>query len=116
VCHQDLPSNFALKLQALLCGLYLKGRDWYDFGWYIAQQVAPNFAHLRAALDQMGPWKGTHPKVDREWLVERLNEKIATINWKDAARDVERFLRSQERASLKLWSARFFGAKVAQLQ
>ncbi len=33
---QDLPSNFALKLHALLCRPYVKGRDWFDFGWYVA--------------------------------------------------------------------------------
>ena len=31
VCAQDLPSNYALKLHALLCRPYLKGRDWFDF-------------------------------------------------------------------------------------
>src|SRR3546814_9297013 len=31
VRHQDLPSNFALKVHALLCRPYLKGRDWFDF-------------------------------------------------------------------------------------
>jgi len=35
VCHQDLSSNFALKIHALLCRPYLKGRDWYDFNWYV---------------------------------------------------------------------------------
>jgi len=39
VCHQDLPSNFALKIHALLCRPYLKGRDWYDFSWYISRKV-----------------------------------------------------------------------------
>ena len=31
VRHQDLSSNFALKIHALLCRKYVKGRDWYDF-------------------------------------------------------------------------------------
>lgn len=30
VCHQDLASNFALKIHALLCRPYIKGRDWYN--------------------------------------------------------------------------------------
>lgn len=115
LCHQDLPSNFALKLHALLCRPYLKGRDWYDFGWYIARKVSPNLPHLQAALDQTGPWKGTDLKVDPQWLVERLNEKIAAIDWKAAALDVGRFLGSTERESLKLWGSRFFSAKAAQL-
>jgi predicted nucleotidyltransferase component of viral defense system len=115
VCHQDLPSNFALKIHALLCRPYLKGRDWYDFSWYVKQNIRPNLPHLQAAIDQLGPWKGRQPEVGAQWLVDRLNEKIATIDWKAAAADVERFLGPTERESLKLWSARFFSSKAAQL-
>ena len=45
VCHQDLSSNFALKIHALLCRGFLKGRDWYDFNWYIKQKVSPNLPY-----------------------------------------------------------------------
>jgi predicted nucleotidyltransferase component of viral defense system len=115
VCHQDLPSNFALKIHALLCRPYLKGRDWYDFNWYISQKVRPNLPHLQAALDQYGPWKGKDPVVNTQWAIERLDEKISTIDWKAAAADVERFLDSNQRASLTLWSKRFFRTKAASL-
>jgi len=57
VCHQDLSSNFALKIHALLCRGYLKGRDWYDFNWYVKQGVSANLLHLENALYQYGPWK-----------------------------------------------------------
>jgi predicted nucleotidyltransferase component of viral defense system len=115
VCHQDLPSNFALKIHALLCRPYLKGRDWYDFNWYIRQNVRPNLAHLQSALDQLGPWKGQHPILNMPWVIDQLQNKIATIDWKAATEDVERFLGAAERDSLKLWSARFFNARAAQL-
>lgn len=115
ICHQDLPSNFALKLHALLCRPYLKGRDWYDFNWYIRQNVQPNLPHLQAALDQMGPWQGQHVVIDRQWVLEQLRNKIATIDWRAAAADVERFLGSAERESLKLWGVRFFSARADQL-
>jgi predicted nucleotidyltransferase component of viral defense system len=62
VCHQDLPSNFALKIHALLCRQYLKGRDWYDFNWYVKQNICPNYSHLQAAINQHGPWQDQkHP-------------------------------------------------------
>jgi len=44
-----------------------------------------------------------------------LTEKIAAIDWRAAAKDVERFLNSAERKSLSLWSEKFFRAKVEQL-
>lgn len=115
VCHQDLPSNFELKIHALLCRPYLKGRDWYDFSWYVRQKTQPNLPHLAAALHQMGPWKGDDLGVTAEWVAERLNEKVATIDWKSAAADVERFLGPADRASLALWSEEFFAAKIANL-
>lgn len=115
VCHQDMNSNFALKVHALLCRKYLKGRDWYDFNWYIAQGVAPNLLLLQNALVQYGPWKGQPLKIDREWLVEALAGKIASINWSDSAADVERFLKPVEHKSLKLWSENFYRSKLDKL-
>jgi hypothetical protein len=115
LCHQDLSSNFALKIHALLCRPYLKGRDWYDFNWYVKEQIRPNLLHLQMALRQFGPWAGGSIEVDVSWLTRALTEKIATIDWRAAAQDVERFLNSAERKSLSLWSEKFFRAKVDQL-
>ena len=108
VCHQDLASNFALKIHAMLCRPYLKGRDWYDFSWYVKNKIQPNLPLLQAALYQWGPWKDQEMKVDINWLKSKLTEKILKINWQDAVKDVERFLSTQEQYSLKLWSAKFF--------
>lgn len=116
VCHQDLPSNFALKIHALLCRPYLKGRDWYDFNWYIRQKVSPNLAHLQNALIQYGPWKGQkNLVVDEDWLQAELQKKIDSIEWAKAAADVAPFLKLVEQGSLKLWDARFFSAKLKKL-
>lgn len=116
VCHQDMSSNFALKTHALLCRGFLKGRDWYDFNWYIAKGVTPNLLLLKNALVQLGPWQGQGLNVNRDWLVTAMGEKIASINWQDAAADVERFLRPIEQKSLSLWSERFFMSKLGNLR
>lgn len=116
VRHQDLPSNFALKIHALLCRGFLKGRDWYDFAWYVAKGVSPNMPHLQAALLQSGPWANEQTlHVDNHWLEVNLGAAIKAIVWRDAADDVGRFLRPQEAKSLDLWSERFFLAKLAKL-
>lgn len=116
VCHQDLESNFSLKIHALLCRGYVKGRDWYDFNWYVKQKVRPNYAHLQAALYQYGPWEGQKVTVDRDWLVQSLLEKVASIDWPEAVEDVKRFLNSAEQQSLGLWSKRFFNSKAESLE
>lgn len=115
VCHQDLSSNFALKIHALLCRTYMKGRDWYDFNWYVTQKVQPNLPHLQAALYQYGPWAGQSITVDRDWLHNAMLEKVAAVDWREAAADVERFLSMAEKQSLKLWGERFFRNKVENL-
>ncbi|MBL1277772.1 MAG: nucleotidyl transferase AbiEii/AbiGii toxin family protein [Ectothiorhodospiraceae bacterium] len=115
VCHQDVSSNFALKIHAILCRKYLKGRDWYDFSWYIAQGVRPNLLLLENALIQYGPWQEENLNIDQNWLVKTLGKKINSITWKTAADDVERFMKPVERKSLSLWSKRFFMAKLKTL-
>jgi predicted nucleotidyltransferase component of viral defense system len=116
VCHQDLASNFALKIHALLCRGFIKGRDWYDFNWYIRQSVTPNLPHLKNALVQYGPWQRQNELVvDMDWLKTVLQEKIESINWQDTASDVERFLKPAEQKGLSLWSKRFFSENLLNL-
>lgn len=116
VRHQDLSSNFALKIHALLCRDFLKGRDWYDFSWYITNGVSPNLPHLEAALKQFSPWESQQDiGVTLLWLEATLTEKINSIDWDDAKQDVKRFLRPAEANSLSLWSDRFFLSKLSKL-
>ncbi|MCX6179010.1 MAG: nucleotidyl transferase AbiEii/AbiGii toxin family protein [Chlorobiales bacterium] len=116
LCAQDLSSNFALKIHALLCRPYLKGRDWFDFSWYVAGGIAPNLKLLQNALQQYGPWAGEILTVDTIWLNVALKQKIEAISWIDAAQDVAPFLPVTDQHSLKLWSARFFGEKLRKLK
>jgi predicted nucleotidyltransferase component of viral defense system len=115
VCHQDLASNFSLKIHALLCRPYLKGRDWYDFNWYVKKGIQPNLPHLQSALFQHGPWQGKPLTIDQSWLKCALVEKITSIDWKEATADVTRFLGAAEQSSLKLWSQKFFLSKVEKI-
>src|SRR5258706_12712282 len=115
LCHQDLGSNFALKIHALLCRPFLKGRDWFDFNWYVKEGASPNLGLLRSALAQYGPWKGQQLDLANARLPSALRDQIATIDWNAAAEDVRRFLDAAQQQSLRLWSAEFFAAKVDRL-
>jgi hypothetical protein len=111
-----MASNFALKIHALLCRGFLKGRDWFDFSWYVSRGLAPNFALLQNALVQAGPWADHGAlHVDMAWLEAALYGAITRIDWKEASRDVERFLRPTDLKSVELWSERFFLAKLDNL-
>ena len=53
----DLPCLFAGKLHAILCRDWksrVKGRDFYDFVWYLGRQVPCNLGHLQARMTQTG--------------------------------------------------------------
>ncbi|NLF85987.1 MAG: nucleotidyl transferase AbiEii/AbiGii toxin family protein [Lentisphaerae bacterium] len=105
---QTLESSFALKLHALLCRSYVKGRDWYDFVWYVARKVRPDLALLEHALDQQGPWVGRRTNVTRAWLSETLRTVIGQVDWSMARQDVQRFLPLREQESVNLWDTAFF--------
>lgn len=105
---QDLPSLFAGKIHALLCREYVKGRDWFDFLWYMSKKTDINLLNLQSALIQQGPWKDTDLTMDLHWVNERLREKIETINWEEAKRDVQPFLRKRQLRTLDLWNKEFF--------
>ena len=113
---QDLPSNFALKLHALLCRPYLKGRDWFDFLWYVRRRVLPNLEHLGNALEQHGPWAGQQVRPDSQWLKQAMAHKIESIDWARATSDVEPFLNEQDRHGLKLWGHELFLDRLEKLQ
>lgn len=116
VRHQDLASNFALKIHALFCRGFLKGRDWYDFSWYVSRGLSPNLAHLEAALKQFGPWsEDADLTVNNQWVEKQLSRTIGSIDWDEAKKDVRRLLKPEELKSLELWSERFFLAKLSKL-
>ena len=112
---QDLSSLFAGKCHALLCRDYIKGRDWYDFIWYISRQTPINFNLLKNAIFQAGPWQSQNLDVTQEWFLHELTNKINTIDWNQAKQDVARFLRPRELATLELWSKEFFISRLQKL-
>jgi len=105
---QTLESSFALKLHALLCRTYVKGRDWFDFVWYVSQKTQPHLPLLREALKQQGPWAHQELIIDHSWLQEHLGATIRRIDWSLAKQDVQRFLPQREQEGLQFWSSDFF--------
>jgi predicted nucleotidyltransferase component of viral defense system len=54
-----LPNLFAGKMHALLFRKWknrVKGRDWYDFVWYLSQNVPVNLIHLKERMIQSKFW------------------------------------------------------------
>jgi predicted nucleotidyltransferase component of viral defense system len=92
VKSEDLPSLFAGKCHALLCREYTKGRDWYDFLWYVGKKIEPNYRYLTNMIGQSGPWEAEGVKTNRLWLEDALKEKINTLNIGEVKADTVKFV------------------------
>lgn len=115
VTVQDFPSLFSGKCHALLCREYLKGRDWYDFVWYASRKPKLNFEFFSNACHQQGNWKGKNIQVTQDWFVAEMGAKIRSIDWKEAKKDVERFVKVRDRHSLELWSREFMLDRLSKV-
>ncbi|MBI3370784.1 MAG: nucleotidyl transferase AbiEii/AbiGii toxin family protein [Betaproteobacteria bacterium] len=115
VTTQSPESGFALKLHALLCRPYVKGRDWYDFVWYVARKTRPDLSLLRHALQQQGPWAGRKFAVTLSWVQETMDASIRRVKWTVARDDVQRFLPLRDQEGLRAWSVDFFLNQLARM-
>lgn len=114
VALYDLPSLFAGKLHAVLCRGWknrVKGRDFYDFVWYVGRKIRPNLVHLDARMRQSGHWNGK--PITAEILKGLLQDRIRAIDFAKAAQDVRPFL--PDPRELELWSPEFFAELVRRL-
>ena len=103
-----LPDLFAGKMHALLCRRWkkrVKGRDWYDFVWFISHHPELRLSHLEKRMIQTGDWKERVPLTQALFL-QRLHEVIETVDLNQARREVEPFVKSPD--VLTVWSREFF--------
>ena len=99
VNHYNKSSLMAGKLHAILSRQYTKGRDLYDFVWYLSDPSwpSPNLVLLNAALVQTG-WKGS--VLTKENWRKVLAERMSGLDWKSVKNDLAPFLERQEDLSL----------------
>ncbi|MDP8289717.1 MAG: nucleotidyl transferase AbiEii/AbiGii toxin family protein [Candidatus Susulua stagnicola] len=112
---QDMPSLFAGKSHALLCREYTKGRDWYDFIWYVSRRININWEFLSEAINQQGPWKGQNIKINRNWYINKMVKRIEGIDWKAVKQEMARFLKPSAMIGLDLWGKEFLSDRLQKL-
>jgi hypothetical protein len=115
VTLQDPATLFAGKIHALLCRNYVKGRDWYDFLWYTSRRTPVNYTYLEKALQQSGPWKNKEFHINRKWLLSALFERIQSVDWQEAKKDVRRFIPVKEQFSIELWNSEVFSQQLEKI-
>ena len=106
-----LPALFAGKVHAVLCREWgsgrIKGRDLYDYVWYLSKNITPDFSHLEERMKQTGHIKNT-AKIPLEKLKKMLFKKFNTIDYEQAKMDVLPFLKEPDKTAL--WAREFFKA------
>ena len=110
-------SLFAGKLHALLARAYsnrVKGRDFYDFLFYMARGTQVNFPYLESKLRDSGHYSETKP-LDRDKLVDRLTAKFMDVDFDQAKQDVLPFIRVEKEADINEWSKDLFISMANEL-
>ena len=104
----DMPSLFAGKIHAVICRGWqsrIKGRDLYDYIFYLSKAVTVNQKHLRARLIDSG-YISENQECTLEEIKTMLKNRFDSIDFLQARKDVEPFIR--DTSVLDIWSSEFF--------
>lgn len=104
----DESSLLAGKIHAILCRGWqnrVKGRDLYDYIFFLSKNIKCNALHLKERLKDSGKVLDSD-KIDDDDIKGMLIEKFSNIDYNIAIDDVKNFLK--DKSSLKLWNKDFF--------
>jgi hypothetical protein len=110
-----LPDLYAGKIHALLFrkwGNRVKGRDWFDFEWYIQKEIPLNLSHFQIRAEESGDW--SRGNLNRQQLIGLLNEKIKSVSFKSIKEDIVKFI--PDAKVLDIWSADYFRDLVNKIK
>ena len=105
-----LPDLFAGKMHALVYRAWknrVKGRDWYDFEWYVRHNIPLDFTHLHERAIEFN-----HEDITKDSFLEKLNERLATADINQVKADVLPFIRNPK--EIGIWSNDYF-LQLAQM-
>lgn len=103
----SLSDLFAGKMHALLFRQWknrVKGRDWYDFEWYVKRGVELNLSHFSERALQSGNLE--NDCVHDTDFFALVQKKIQQLDVDSARQDVVRFVKNPDH--LEIWSQEYF--------
>ncbi|NTW70319.1 MAG: nucleotidyl transferase AbiEii/AbiGii toxin family protein [Chlorobiaceae bacterium] len=103
----SLPDLFAGKMHALLFRNWktrVKGRDWFDFEWYVRNGIPMNLPHFAERAKQSGHLQ--EENSSEQEFRKLLERRIDALDVAAAVSDVARFVKDIE--ALKIWSWDYF--------
>lgn len=104
----DMPSLFTGKIHAVICRSWktrVKGRDLYDYVFYLSSGTSVNLRHLGARLAQ-SDFIEADKTISLDDVKNMLHTRFEQIDFELAKQDVLPFIRNPD--ALALWSADFF--------
>lgn len=110
------PDLFAGKIHALLFRRWknrIKGRDFYDYVWYLKNKVPVHLEYLHRKAVQSGHCKDNDLRNLKQ-LKSCLHERFQSIDFAKAKEDVLPFIK--DASELSLWNAHFFTQITEQLE
>jgi len=110
------PCLFAGKMHAILCRQWkhrVKGRDFYDFVWYLGKGTPVHLTHLQKRMEQTGHWQRDEI-LDEVGLKSRLRQRFEEVDFEQAKSDVLPFLKDAD--AVALWSGAFFVSLLDRLR
>lgn len=112
----DEASLFAGKIHAVIGRSWrnrIKGRDLYDYVFYLSRNTAVNIRHLQARLIQSGHFADTQ-MLTLDGVKQLLCERFTEIDFEQAKADVLPFIK--DTTLLNLWNADFFQQITTELK
>ena len=104
----DKPSMFALKTHAIICRNYTKGRDYYDYIWFLENDVHINERLLKEALVQT-----EKTDYDTNKIKDAIIQKFESTDIEEVKKDVRRFLENPD--SIANWTTETFLSTINRL-
>ncbi|MGN0907232.1 MAG: hypothetical protein ACI4NM_08790, partial [Bullifex sp.] len=101
---------------AVICRAWknrVKGRDLYDYLFYIARGVKVNLKHLNARLVDSG-FEGAREDLSPNEIRQILKKRFDSIDYKQAKEDVLPFIHTSD--ALSVWSNDFFQSTIDSLE
>ena len=111
----DEASLFSGKIHAIICRSWksrVKGRDLYDYVFYLSRNTQFNLPHLREKLID-SQYIDTNKTISCEDIKKMLIERFNEIDFEQAKEDVIPFIK--DHSVLDIWSKDFFIAITDQL-
>lgn len=102
-----LPNLYAGKMHALLFRSWktrVKGRDWFDFEWYVKNNTPLNLEHLCQRMKESGNFN--KDILTKEEFAELLHNKIDTLDIEQAINEVKGFVKDVR--VFDFWSKDYF--------